>query len=401
MIDFDLAQARLTEAGKVQPATETCRLTHARGRVLAQDLMTRLDMPPLDNSAMDGYAVRIADARAGEPLCIQERVYAGQVPPALQPGKAIRIFTGAAIPAGADTVVIQEDTTEQEEGVFFQRLPPPGANIRRRGEDMLADTPLIQQGTVLSPAHIAQLAAQGIAQVPVYTTLRVGILTTGDELTEPGKPLAQGHIYNSNAAMLTAQLQSLGVVDCVHQHAHDTLQDIQLALESLIARCDLVITVGGVSVGDKDYVKPAIESAGGRLDLWKVRMKPGKPLALAYLHDKPMVCLPGNPVSSYAVFTLMVSPLIRGMQGRRHTHPRLGKGRIQLTRVWHNEREDFIRVQAHTDPVGQLVLTPFNHQGSGVISSLPWADGLARMPSRVDVHTDTLVDFYDFAHWQS
>lgn len=400
MIDFDLAQARLTEAGTAPVQHEDCSLTLALGRVLAQDIITRLDMPPADNSAMDGYAVRWEDLPSTAALAIQTRVYAGEVPPSLVAGQAIRIFTGAPIPANADTVVIQENCSEQNEQVQIHELPPMGANIRRRGEDMQAGLTLITAGTVLRSAHIAQLAAQGIATVRVFPRLRVGILTTGDELTAPGLALQPGHIYNSNAAMLEAQLADLGVQETHHLHARDTLEGIQSALQTLVAECDLVITVGGVSVGDKDFVKPAIEAAGGKLDLWKVRMKPGKPLALAYLQNKPMVCLPGNPVSSYAVFTLMVSPLIRGLQGRTERHARLYKGRIQLDKPWYNDREDFIRVQANNDSQGQLILQPFSNQGSGVISSLPWASGLARMPSGTEVHTNTLVDYYDFAYWR-
>ncbi len=401
MIDFDVAQSRLTEAGKAPQQHESCALTTALGRVLAQDVITKLDMPPADNSAMDGYALRRSDLDSSLTLPIQARVYAGELPPTLQAGKAIRIFTGAPVPEGADTVVIQEHCQEQDNQVHVNTAPAAGMNIRRRGEDMRANTTLITQGTLLRSAHIAQLAAQGIAQVPVYPTLKVGVLTTGDELIAPGEPLLAGHIYNSNAAMLTAQLAELGIHDTVHLHAKDTLEGIQDALQQLSQQCDFMLTVGGVSVGDKDYVKPAIEAAGGHLDLWKVRMKPGKPLALAYLNNKPMVCLPGNPVSSYAVFTLMVTPLLRGLQGRTERLPRLTKGRIQLSKPWFNEREDFIRVQASSDAQGKLILEPFGHQGSGVISSLPWATGLARMPSRIDVQTDTLVDYYDFAYWQS
>lgn len=400
MIDFDLAQARLTDAGTAPKQHETCSLTLALGRVLAQDIITRLDMPPADNSAMDGYAVCWEDLQASASLPIQARVYAGDVPPALIRGQAIRIFTGAPIPANADTVIMQENCSEQNGHVLINEPSPQGVNIRRRGEDMQAGLPLIAAGTVLHSAHIAQLAAQGIASITVYPRLKVGILTTGDELTAPGLALPPGHIYNSNAAMLQAQLADLGVHETDHLHASDSLESIQNALQTLSTNCDMVLTVGGVSVGDKDFVKPAIEAVGGKLDLWKVRMKPGKPLALAYLNRKPMVCLPGNPVSSYAVFTLMVSPLIRGLQGRHERHARLSKGKIQLDKPWFNEREDFIRVQATYAPDGQLLLQPFRNQGSGVISSLPWASGLARMPSGVQVHTNTLVDYYDFAYWR-
>src|SRR5690606_3337680 len=314
-------------------------------RILAQDIQAQLDMPPADNSAMDGYAVRLADVADGRVLPIQQRCYAGEVPETLKEGMAIRIFTGSLLPPGADTVIIQENCQEDEHGVRILEAPEVNANIRRRGEDMRRGEVLIQSGTRLTAAHIAQLAAQGHAALSVYPGLTVGILTTGDELTPAGQPLRPGQIYNSNAPMLQAQLLALGVAAVRAVHAADTLEAIRDALQSLLAECDLVLTVGGVSVGEKDLVKPAIESIGGQLDLWKVRMKPGKPLALAYVQDKPLVCLPGNPVSSYAVFALMVSPLVRRLQGRRETLPAIRYGVLQGERHFQGDREEFIGVQ--------------------------------------------------------
>lgn len=401
MIEFDVAQQRLAQAGRLPERTETCELGAALGRILAQDIQAQLDMPPADNSAMDGYAVRLADVADGRVLPIQQRCYAGEVPETLKEGMAIRIFTGSLLPPGADTVIIQENCQEDEHGVRILEAPEVGANIRRRGEDMRRGEVLIQSGTRLTAAHIAQLAAQGHAALSVYPGLTVGILTTGDELTPAGQPLRPGQIYNSNAPMLQAQLLALGVAAVRAVHAADTLEAIRDALQSLLAECDLVLTVGGVSVGEKDLVKPAIESIGGQLDLWKVRMKPGKPLALAYVQDKPLVCLPGNPVSSYAVFALMVSPLVRRLQGRRETLPAIRYGVLQGERHFQGDREEFIRVQLDSDEQGRLLVRPFGNQGSGVISSLPWAQALARIPADAHVAPGDVVRIYEYSQWQA
>ena len=401
MIEFDVAQQRLAQAGRLPERTETCELSAALGRILAQDIQAQLDMPPADNSAMDGYAVRLADVADGRVLPIQQRCYAGEVPETLKEGMAIRIFTGSLLPPGADTVIIQENCQEDEHGVRILEAPEVNANIRRSGEDMRRGEVLIQSGTRLTAAHIAQLAAQGHAALSVYPGLTVGILTTGDELTPAGQPLRPGQIYNSNAPMLQAQLLALGVAAVRAVHAADTLEAIRDALQSLLAECDLVLTVGGVSVGEKDLVKPAIESIGGQLDLWKVRMKPGKPLALAYVQDKPLVCLPGNPVSSYAVFALMVSPLVRRLQGRRETLPAIRYGVLQGERHFQGDREEFIRVQLDSDEQGRLLVRPFGNQGSGVISSLPWAQALARIPADAHVAPGDVVRIYEYSQWQA
>ncbi|WP_341667629.1 molybdopterin molybdotransferase MoeA [Alcaligenes sp. SDU_A2] len=401
MIEFDVAQQRLARAGHYPETTEVCELADALGRILAQDIQAQLDMPPADNSAMDGYAVRLTDLAEGRVLPIQQRCYAGDMPETLKAGMAIRIFTGSLLPPGADTVVIQENCQEDEHGVRILEMPEAGVNIRRRGEDMRVGEVLIQTGTKLSAAHIAQLAAQGHARLSVYQRLTVGILTTGDELTPAGQPLLPGQIYNSNAPMLRAQLLALDVARVRALHAPDTLEAIRDALQSLLADCDLVLTVGGVSVGEKDLVKPAIESIGGELDLWKVRMKPGKPLALAYVQDKPLVCLPGNPVSSYAVFSLMVSPLIRRLQGRRDTLPTVRHAILQGERHFEGDREEFIRVQVGSDEQGRLLAQPFSNQGSGVISSLPWAQALARIPADTHVAPGDVVRLYEYSQWQA
>ncbi len=399
MLDFDTAQARLAAAGGHPAITETCALGQARGRVLAQTLFATLDLPPASNSAMDGYAIRHADHAPGKSLPVQQRCYAGVKPQALQPGNTIRLFTGSLIPPGADTVVMQEDGEESNDALIIHALPAKGAHIRIQGEDIRAGEQMFAKGTLLGAAQIAMLASQGYAEVPVYTTLKVGILTTGDELVSPGQPRGDEHIYNSNGAMLAALVENMGARAVHVLHALDTEASLRAAFEILLQDCDLVLTVGGVSVGEKDLVKPAIEQFGGTLDLWRVCMKPGKPVALAHAANKPIVCLPGNPVSAFAVFAVLVSPLLRSMQGRAQIMPPLQYGRLATEKTFNDSREEFLRVrmQANQDGVSQLM--PYPQQSSGVISSLSWASGLARIPANTPVTNGTVVPYYDLPHW--
>ncbi|HUH86587.1 MAG TPA: gephyrin-like molybdotransferase Glp [Pusillimonas sp.] len=399
MLDFDLAQTQLAKAGQKPKQTEDCPLHRAQGRILAQTLKAHLDMPPADNSAMDGYAIRYADYQAGRGLPVQQRCYAGEQPEPLQPGQCIRLFTGSMIPEGADTVVIQEDCTETDNILLINEAPVQGAHIRRRGEDVRKDSTLLPDGTQIGAAQVALLASQGYAQIPVYPQLKVGILTTGDELVEPGKALQAAQIYNSNGPMLASLVAGLGA-DPIHVlHANDTLDSLQQALQTLINDCDLILSVGGVSVGEKDLVKPAIEQAGGELDLWRVRMKPGKPVALAHAQGKPIVCLPGNPVSAFAVFALLVSPLVRHMQGREQWLPAVQYGRLNDDAPFNDVRDEFIRVKAEHASNGGTNLNVFSRQGSGVVSSLPWSHGLARIPAGSQIKAGDLVPFYSWAHW--
>ncbi|QYJ20518.1 molybdopterin molybdotransferase MoeA [Achromobacter sp. ES-001] len=399
MLDFDHAQTLLANAAGPLQRREDIALTEAAGRVLATDLQATVDIPPADNSAMDGYALRVADWQAGARLPIQQRCYAGDVPEPLKPGHAIRLFTGSLIPDGADTVVMQEDTVEADNHVEISREPAPGQHIRRRGEDTMAGAPLLAAGAMLQAAHVALLASQGLATVPVVGQLRVGILTTGDELVPPGSPRAPEQIYNSNGPMLAALARGLGAVPVDVLHARDTEEDLLAAFKTLLADCDLVLSVGGVSVGERDLVKPALATLGGELSLWKVRMKPGKPVALAQINGKPVVSLPGNPVSAYAVFAMLVSPLVRRMQGREEIFPPVSLLPLRTENPRKDGREEFLRVQRRVATEGTAELVPYGHQGSGVISSMPWATGLARLPADVLVNDGDRVPYYDLRHW--
>jgi len=401
MLEFDIAQARLAESAPLPQTTETCLLHEALGRVLAENLLATHDLPPADNSAMDGYAIRHADCQAGKPLPVQQRCFAGQAPEPLQPGKAIRLFTGSLIPQGADTVVMQEDCTESDGQVTIDTLPHRGSHVRKRGEDIAQGRTLLTSGTYLQASHITLLASQGVERVTVYSRLKIGILTTGDELVAPGKPLGPAQIYNSNGPMLAALATGMGAQVVHVLHALDTHESLREAFTRLIGDCDLILTVGGVSVGEKDLVKATIEQMGGGVDLWRVRMKPGKPVALAQAHGKPIVCLPGNPVSAYVVYTLLVSPMVRAMQGRAVKLPPISYAQLDADKAFNETREEFLRVRAAAQADGSMRLHPYAQQSSGVMSSLPWSTGLARIPADTLVGRGDIVAYYDYAHWQA
>ena len=402
MLDFDAAQARLAARGRAPARHETLTLDALAGRVLAEDIVATLDLPPNDNSAMDGYALRAADATApGTPLPVQQRCFAGQVPDPLLPGQAIRLFTGSVIPPGADAVVMQEDCREEDGTVAILTPPSSGQYIRRRGEDMHAGQTVLARGTRLGAGHLAVLAAQGYDRAAVYPQLKVGILTTGDELVAPGQPLPPAAIYNSNAPMLASLCLGLGTAAPLLRHVRDDAEATRQALAELNERCDLVLSVGGASVGEKDLVIPAIEALGGTLDLWRVRMKPGKPVALAELDGRPLVCLPGNPVSSFVVFTLLVSPLIRGLQGRHDVLPPVQRGVLETLGPVGGDRDDFLRIQATPVAAGLPRLAPHAQQSSGALSSLAWAHGLARVPAGQRLLSGAEVDWMALSDWLS
>lgn len=399
MLDFDSAQAQMAARGHAPPGQADSPLDRLAGRVLAQDIVAGRDLPPADNSAMDGYALRLQDYAPERALPIQQRCYAGETPEALRPGQAIRLFTGSLLPDGADTIVVQEDCTETDRAVRIAGTPRAGDYIRRRGEDMKRGAVVLPRGTLIGPAQIAVLAAQGLDHAAVYPRVRLGLLTTGDELIAPGQPMRPAAIYNSNGPMLSALCRQMNTEVAHVLHAPDTPADIEVALRTLLGTCDLVLSIGGASVGEKDLVKPAIEALGGTLDLWRVSMKPGKPVALATIDGRPLICLPGNPVSAFVVFTLLVTPLIRALQGRTDTCPPVQRGVLRSEASWGGgSRDDFLRVQvAYGD--AQPLLKPHAQQSSGAMSSLAWAHGLARVPAGASVSDGAGLDWYALADW--
>lgn len=384
------ARARLVEAVAPVDGTETLALESALGRVLTGAVRARVDVPPADNSAMDGYAVNTADLeRAGGVLPVSARIQAGDAPGALAAGSAARIFTGAVVPDGADAVVMQEKAREADGRVHIEDLPPPGNNIRRAGEDLRAGAEILAGGTRLRPQDLGLLASTGIERVELRRRLRVSVLSTGDELVDPGHSLAPGQIYNSNQPLLSGLLASLGCEIVAVRHVADTPEATRQALETAADEADLIVSTGGVSVGEADYVKAAVEQLG-RLDLWKIAVKPGKPLAFGQVGNAVFVGLPGNPVSAFVTFCLFGAPVIRRMQGRADLMP-------EAIRVPANfaapapKREEYLRVR-----LDQGRLERYPHQGSGVLSSVTWADGLARIPTETAVATGDRIDYFPF-----
>ena len=403
MLDFDDALGRLLAGANPVRETEAVPTQSAAGRVLAQGLHSTIDVPPLDNTSMDGYAIRCADVpAAGTRLAVGQRIPAGSVGHVLAAGTAARIFTGAPLPAGADAVVMQELCAVEGGNVTVNHVPRPGEWIRRRGEDIAAGAEVLAAGTRLSAAHVGVAASVGAAQLTVFRRLRVALFSTGDELAMPGEPLKPGGIYNSNRYTLRALLETLGCEVADLGIVPDSRDATRAALREAAAANDLILTSGGVSVGEEDHVKPAVE-AEGSLDLWKIAIKPGKPLAFGSVRAKlgagdaateaaaAFIGLPGNPVSSFVTFLMLVRPFILKAQGASRVTPRAQSMRADFSCPG-DPRREFLRARINAQ--GGLEL--FANQSSGVLTSCTWADGLIDNPPRQAIARGDSVRFLPF-----
>lgn len=371
---IDPAEARrLATEGLAALPSETVALDAALDRAAAEPLVCTRPLPGVTNSAMDGYALRHADAH--RPLTVAMAVPAGQMPErVLEPGEAARIFTGAPVPDGADTVVMQEDTRREGDVVHVVAAPARGANIRWRGEDVDAGEPLIAVGDVLTPGRLAMIAAQGHRRVAVVRRCRVAVVPNGDELVPIDAEVAPGQVPNTNAHMLAAQVRAAGGVPVVFDPVPDRPDAVVEAFRRATAEADLVLTTGGMSVGDFDFAREALATEGA-MAFYKVRLKPGKPLGLGRIGGVPVLGLPGNPVSAFVGFELFGRPMLRTLGGWRDTdHPRFHAPLAHPVRR-NRSRPEFIRCDVVD---GQLV--PWPKQGSGMISSLLHADALALVP---------------------
>ena len=374
----------------------------ALGRVLAEDVKSLVDVPPLDNTSMDGYAVRCADTvTPGQTLRIAQRIPAGSIGTQLEPGTAARIFTGAPVPPGADAVVMQEDCTvgAQPDQVTINVAPTSGQWIRRSGEDLTTGKTCLTAGTFLRPQELGVAASAGLTHLNVKRRVKVAAFFTGDELALPGEPLKPGGIYNSNRDTLLACLKSLGCDATDLGIVPDRLGATREALRKASKDHDLIITSGGVSVGEEDHIKPAV-TAEGRLDLWQIAIKPGKPLAFGAVRKSSepkdgeawFVGLPGNPVSSFVTFLLFVRPFILKLQGREAKHLQSYLMRADFDWLKADRRNEFLRVKINDQ--GGLDLYP--NQSSGVLTSASWGDGLVDCPPNQPIKSGELVKYIPF-----
>jgi molybdopterin molybdotransferase len=401
---LDSALAELLAQAAPLPGLETVSTFDADGRVLAQDLRSSLNVPAHDNSSMDGYAVRCADwENSATVLQVNQRIPAGSSGHALAPASAARIFTGAPIPPGADAVVMQEDCDVDAgagvtPGVRIRLQPQPGQWIRRRGEDVAAGKVVLHSGERLSPASLGLAASIGFDTLQVAPRVRVALFSTGDELVMPGEvaPLEMkpGAIYNSNRFFLRALLLRLGCSVTDLGIVPDRLDATVAALERASQQHDLILTSGGVSVGEEDHIKPAVQALGA-LKLWQIAIKPGKPFAYGKIGASHFIGLPGNPVSSFVTFLLLVRPFLLKLQGNTQLATKSVALPAHFDWARADKRREFLRVRH--DGAGGLAL--FDNQSSGVLTSAVWGDGLVDNPPGQAIARGDLVQFIAFSEF--
>lgn len=397
LLSVDEALERLLAGANPVLETERVNALVATGRVLAEAQRSGMDVPGLDNSAMDGYAVRMADLSAAEPrLKVAQRIMAGMVGQPLQPGTAARIFTGAPIPAGCDAVVIQENCAADGEDVVVKRKPQPGEWIRRVGQDIREGDVILPAGLRLRPQDTGLAASVGIGELPVRRRVRVGIFFTGDELAMPGEALAPGRIYNSARFTLSALARQYGCDVEDYGNVPDSLEATREMLRRAGREQDVIITCGGVSVGDADFVKPAVE-AEGELLMWRIAMKPGRPLAFGKVRaghrSAALIGLPGNPVSSFVTFLLFARPFLLKTQGITEVAPHAIDARADFDWPKPDPRREFLRAKWNAS--GGLDLYP--SQDSAVLTSTVWADGLIDNQPDCIIHRGDSVRFLPYS----
>jgi molybdopterin molybdotransferase len=411
------ALAILLDAARPIDGSESVPTLDALNRVLSADVTSPLDVPPMDTSAMDGYAIRIADLAHGSRLPVSQRIPAGHAPAPLAPGSAARIFTGATVPRGADAVVMQEQTEAAGDEVTIVHRPQAGEWITAQGADIREGSVILPAGTRLTPQALGLAASVGCAELEVRRRVKVAVFFTGDELTMPGEPLQPGAIYNSNRFTLRGVLENLGCEVTDYGIVADRLDATRATLRDAAQAHDLILTCGGVSVGEEDHVKPAVE-AEGRLSMWQIAMKPGKPLAFGAVRrgagemvstnpvstnpaaaTSPPVAetffigLPGNPVSSFVTFLLFVRPFVLRLAGVHAVAPRALSLRADFTQGKADRRNEFLR--ARVNAAGGLDLFP--NQSSAVLTSTVWGDGLIDNPPNHAISAGETVRFIPFS----
>ncbi|MDG6778660.1 molybdopterin molybdotransferase MoeA [Thiomicrorhabdus sp. zzn3] len=397
MKTFDEAVSYLVSKAKITHKTETVPVAEALGRVLAEPIVSSVNVPPHDNSQMDGYALHLYDLTHEDTFAVSQRIPAGSHPQPLACGTVARIFTGAPIPENANAVVMQEETEMVGDKVKINATEPKaGQNIRRTGDDIRVGETILEAGHRLRAQDLGLITSIGIGEVTVFQRLKIATFTTGDELLEPGEAPQPGKIFNANRYVLAGAVPQLGFELIDLGHVEDTLEATVEAMKQAASVADVVMTTGGVSVGEEDHIKPAIDQLGS-LDMWKVKMKPGKPLAYGDIQGTPFIGLPGNPVSAFATFSLFARPYLLRMQGVEN---------ICLKPIWAQAdfdwlkpgfRREFARARLISDKESaQMKLELYHNQSSGVLNSTVWADGFAVIPEDSTIQKGDLVAFYSF-----
>jgi molybdopterin molybdotransferase len=391
MITVQAALERLLGDSRILVGDESVRLADGLGRVLAADIVSGIDVPPADNSAMDGYALRRADWRGpGQALEVSQRITAGTAPGPLREGTVARIFTGAEIPDGADVVVMQERCKANGNSVLIEEARKVGANIRPRGQDICKGAIVLKMGHRLRAQDLGLIASLGIARVDVRQRLKIAIISTGEELVEPGDSAGPGQIYNSNRYTLGTLLDGWGfdVID------FGIVLDDPLAISDIMKQASqdahVIITSGGVSVGEEDHVKAVVESLG-RIDLWRVAIKPGKPFAYGEIMGTPFLGLPGNPVAVLITALVIARPFLFECQGISH-HEVIPVRQTALFDKKGSPRQDYVRVRSGPDGV-----EIFPHQSSGILYSTCWGDGVVVQKPFEDIKSGDSVDVIPYA----
>jgi molybdopterin molybdotransferase len=375
---------------------EVIPLDGALGRVLGKGVTSRVTVPPLDNSSMDGFAVRAEDVRAGVPMWMSQRIAAGHSGQALQRGTAARIFTGAPIPLGADSVIIQEEAVIEGEEVRFTSVPAVGQNIRPAGEDFVTGAEVLPPGVRVNAAELGLAASAGMDALTVVRRVKVAIFSTGDELADPGEPIGPGQIYNSNRYTLTGLLQGLGAELRDFGRVPDMLDATIRTMQEAADWADVVITSGGVSVGEEDHVKAAVERLG-QLEMWKVAMKPGKPVAYGKVGNADFIGLPGNPVSGFATFCLFARPFLLKRMGVTRILYRAFPVKAAFDWTKPVTRREFLRGLMVPDGQGGAEIRLYPNQGSGVLTSVTWGNGFVDIAEGQTVIRGEWVRFIPFS----
>jgi len=391
MLDELLSKATPVKESLLIPTAD------ALGKILAEDVISGIDVPPHDNSAMDGYAVNLNDCQTDSSvtLPISQRIPAGSVPQALKPGTAARIFTGATVPENATAVIMQEDCSEQYDQVTLPEGIKLNQNVRPQGQDIKTNQTILQKGHRVRAQDMGLMASIGIAEVKVYRPLKVAILSTGDELIEPGQNISEGQIFNSNRYTLHGFLKGFGFEILDLGIVEDTLDATLKALTNAAESADVIITSGGVSVGEEDHVKAAIDQLG-ELNLWKLAIKPGKPFAYGKVANTPIIGLPGNPGAVFVTFCILARPYLLKSQGASNVKTHSFKLPIGFSLKKPGKRREYLRTRINYEN-GEAFIENHPNQSSGVLSSASWADGLAIITENTAPQKGELVEFSPFS----